>query len=94
MTKKLTPPNTEVVKGGFIFGVGTAADRITGALGLPNALPDEAVAVLFDEWLDGEKAFAFQEALAAVQEQINENVPITADTVLRIENPYVRATDD
>lgn len=33
-------------------------------------------------------AVAFQEALEAVQEQINENVPITAETVLRVENPY------
>lgn len=30
----------------------------------------------------------WDEAVAAVQEQINANVPITAETVLVIENPY------
>lgn len=37
---------------------------------------------------DPEKAKVWEEALAAVQEQINKNVPITAETVLKVENPY------
>lgn len=34
------------------------------------------------------KADAFEEALQAVQAQINKNLPITEETVLRVDNPY------
>ncbi|URP22133.1 hypothetical protein SEA_BIG4_49 [Microbacterium phage Big4] len=36
----------------------------------------------------------WHEALDAVQEQINQNVPLTRETVLYLENPYAPKTKD
>jgi hypothetical protein len=86
----MTTPTTEAIQGAVLIGFQTMAARFSVALGLPIGSGASVDSILedFQRWFDGERALAFNEALAAVQEAINENVPITSETILRIENPY------
>lgn len=77
-------PTTDAIRGIVAFGFATLfKDSGNVAVVADSAVED------FDRWLKGEQARVYQEALEAVQVQINENVPITAESVFRVVNPYV-----
>jgi len=87
-------PTTEAIRETVLLGFHAIADAISEVLG-EAPIPDEAVLADFDEWLDGERAVAYQRALEDVQKAISENGPIIpGETVLHIVNPYYNVDED
>lgn len=84
-------PTTDGIKGAVVLGFQTMAAQFSKLFGVPaDQITPAEILEDFDAWLNIQKAVVFQYALEKVQDQINQNVPVTAETVLRIENPYAQ----